>query len=115
MEKLNISMRIIIYVSWLLIREGLRNLNILKRPVKLYPMTDQIQEILNRKYSHKWSGWPGAYCLKCGTQDPYEIAIADGWIDFVENSDDPTGEYLQKWDTKEHETLVEQLNICHHP
>lgn len=24
---------------------------------------------------HQWSGWPGAYCLKCGTEDPLESAI----------------------------------------
>lgn len=27
---------------------------------------------------HRWSGWPGAYCLDCGAQDPREIALADG-------------------------------------
>lgn len=25
--------------------------------------------------SHQWSGWPGAYCLKCGTSDPLEEAL----------------------------------------
>lgn len=28
---------------------------------------------------HNWSGWPGAYCLKCGINDPGEQAIADEW------------------------------------
>lgn len=27
---------------------------------------------------HWWSGWPGAYCLKCGAEDPTEIALAEG-------------------------------------
>jgi len=26
--------------------------------------------------SHKWSGWPGCYCLDCGIDDPQELAIA---------------------------------------
>ena len=25
---------------------------------------------------HNWSGWPGAYCLKCGAGDPAELCIA---------------------------------------
>jgi hypothetical protein len=35
---------------------------------------------------HRWSGWPGAWCLDCGCEDPYENAVADDLIDFV---DDP--------------------------
>jgi hypothetical protein len=27
---------------------------------------------------HRWSGWPGAYCLDCGAEDPIEVCIADG-------------------------------------
>lgn len=27
---------------------------------------------------HRWSGWPGAYCLDCGAEDPREVALADG-------------------------------------
>lgn len=27
---------------------------------------------------HRWSGWPGAWCLDCGCDDPREIALADG-------------------------------------
>jgi hypothetical protein len=26
---------------------------------------------------HWWSGWPGAYCMKCGIEDPNEICFAD--------------------------------------
>jgi len=25
----------------------------------------------------RWSGWPGAYCLDCGSEDPVEICLAD--------------------------------------
>ena len=27
---------------------------------------------------HWWSGWPGAYCLKCGAEDKNEVCIARG-------------------------------------
>lgn len=27
--------------------------------------------------SHRWSGWPGAWCLDCGMEDPNEICLAD--------------------------------------
>lgn len=27
---------------------------------------------------HRWSGWPGAWCLDCGCGDPIEMALADG-------------------------------------
>ena len=48
---------------------------------------------------HRWSGWPGAYCMYCGTEDALEIAMADGWIDFDED-----GKII--FDTKEHEEEV---------
>ena len=25
---------------------------------------------------HRWSGWPGAWCLDCGVEDADELAIA---------------------------------------
>lgn len=46
--------------------------------------------------AHKWSGWPGAYCLKCGAGQALEVAIAEGWYDPYEDT----------WDTKEHEQLI---------
>lgn len=27
---------------------------------------------------HRWSGWPGAWCLDCGIEDPVEHDIANG-------------------------------------
>jgi len=35
---------------------------------------------------HRWSGWPGAWCLDCGCEDPHEIALADG--NYIEVADD---------------------------
>jgi hypothetical protein len=52
--------------------------------------------------SHKWSGWPGAYCLRCGSEDPLEIALADGWYD----------PYTDTWDTEEHRQLCIEANKC---
>ena len=26
--------------------------------------------------THRWSGWPGAWCLDCGTSDPYEECVS---------------------------------------
>ena len=33
------------------------------------------------KFEHHWSGWPGAYCLHCGIEDVWEIAIGRGLYD----------------------------------
>jgi hypothetical protein len=32
---------------------------------------------------HNWSGWPGAYCTKCGCEQALENALADGWFDIT--------------------------------
>lgn len=29
--------------------------------------------------SHRWSGWPGAWCLDCGCECPVETALATDW------------------------------------
>lgn len=29
---------------------------------------------------HRWSGWPGAWCLDCGIEDPLEQALADNQL-----------------------------------
>lgn len=31
--------------------------------------------------THRWSGWPGAWCLDCGAEDLTELALADGAFD----------------------------------
>jgi hypothetical protein len=36
---------------------------------------------------HRWSGWPGAWCLDCGCEDPVEIAIAEGGWDVDDNGE----------------------------
>lgn len=34
---------------------------------------------------HRWSGWPGAWCLDCGQADGMELAIAHGDFDPYRN------------------------------
>lgn len=30
---------------------------------------------------HRWSGWPGAWCLDCGAQDEREVCVATcDWV-----------------------------------
>jgi hypothetical protein len=36
---------------------------------------------------HRWSGWPGAWCLDCGCDDPRELALADGNWDVLGDGD----------------------------
>lgn len=44
---------------------------------------------------HRWSGWPGAFCLDCGAPDPTEMALADGALYF----DGPDMDHLEiKWE-----------------
>lgn len=33
------------------------------------------------EHSHRWSGWPGAYCLKCHAPDLMEMALGDNVYD----------------------------------
>jgi len=33
------------------------------------------QQIIKNWQSHRWSGYPGAYCLECGIEDPIEFAV----------------------------------------
>ncbi len=40
---------------------------------------------MNGPKRHRWSGWPGAYCLNCGMEDQVEIALADGVYDPITN------------------------------
>lgn len=28
-------------------------------------------------HTHRWSGWPGAFCMLCGIEDPSELALVD--------------------------------------
>lgn len=52
--------------------------------------------------SHRWSGWPGAYCLDCGSEDPLENALGLGWFDPVRDT----------WDTEDHRLQVIAANKC---
>jgi hypothetical protein len=44
---------------------------------------------------HRYSGWPGAWCLDCGAPDPGEEALAHGCLEFkcrLCNEEWPVGE-----------------------
>jgi hypothetical protein len=45
--------------------------------------------------AHRWSGWPGAWCLDCGCDDPYEIALADDRLDWDDEGNPVVSEELQ--------------------
>lgn len=49
---------------------------------------------------HWWSGWPGAWCMRCGVEDAMENAIGEGWYD----------PFTNQWDTEEHRIEVEKAN-----
>jgi hypothetical protein len=49
---------------------------------------------------HNWSGWPGAYCLRCGAGHVLEIAVAENWFD----QDPETG--VETWKSDDHRELV---------
>lgn len=36
---------------------------------------------------HRWSGWPGAFCLDCGVGDLAELSLADSCSDCVIEQD----------------------------
>lgn len=60
--------------------------------------------------AHRWSGWPGAFCLDCGSDDPMENALALGWVHFLGTDDDGIGP--MRFDTPEHEREVAGAQEC---
>lgn len=49
---------------------------------------------------HRWSGWPGAFCLDCFQEDGMEIAVADNAYDPYEGtwrSPEDQAYYLKNW------------------
>lgn len=62
---------------------------------------------------HRWSGWPGAWCLDCGCDDPYEIALADGLIDFVDDPESPDG--MRMVVPEEVQKQLDEAMICPEP
>lgn len=62
---------------------------------------------------HRWSGWPGAWCLDCGCDDPYEIAIGDNLIDFVDDPESPDG--MRMVIPEEVQKQINEAMICPEP
>lgn len=44
------------------------------------------KEVPVLKHQHKWSGWPGAVCMKCGAPHLLEQALADDVYDPIEDT-----------------------------
>lgn len=42
--------------------------------------------------AHRWSGWPGAWCLDCGADDKLELGLADGFGFDEDGNDAPMPE-----------------------
>ncbi len=42
---------------------------------------------------HRYSGWPGAWCLDCGASDPLEDCLAEHDWDFGGPNPDGTDDY----------------------
>lgn len=62
--------------------------------------------------AHHWSGWPGAFCLKCGSVDPNEQALADGLIHFVEDPNDPEA-IMEVWTgTPDQKAALIAAGVC---
>jgi hypothetical protein len=63
-------------------------------------MTDLEQQ--TKPKFHRWTGWPGAHCMKCGSDDYMELAIGDGWFE----------PFTEKWDTEEHKLEYNKYKYC---
>jgi len=61
---------------------------------------------------HRWSGWPGAWCLDCGCADPYEQAMADNKLRLPDDLD--SGRPVI-WDDEREEITVIGLMVCWEP
>ena len=52
--------------------------------------------------SHQWSGWPGAICTRCGSEQVLELALGEDWLAFDEHNN-------EQWKSPDHQALV---NLC---
>lgn len=62
--------------------------------------------------SHDWSGWPGACCTRCGSEQVLELAVGNGWLNFGPNPDGSPGP--EEWLSEDHKALVDLCdNFCY--
>jgi hypothetical protein len=56
---------------------------------------------------HKWfNSWPGNFCLRCGSEQVLELALAENWQDFEDGPDEETpGSPV--WKSEDHKALVD--------
>ena len=62
---------------------------------------EKLNQQINDKF-HRWTGWPGAHCMKCGSEDYMELAIGEGWFE----------PFTEKWDTQEHKDEYDKYKYC---
>ena len=63
---------------------------------------------MSKGQKHRWSGWPGAYCMICGFPDLLEIAIGKG--DFDPGGPNPDGsDFPSKWIGKDMEEIYKAM------
>lgn len=66
------------------------------------------QEIRKLHSTHRWSGWPGAMCLKCGVEDVLEFAIGTCYNPVDDSWDESSPDYP---DVKQ---ACENFKVCPH-
>jgi hypothetical protein len=64
---------------------------------------------------HRWSGWPGAWCLDCGIEDPLEAALATNEIEYVESDEPEYKEHGKPVYTPELQERLNSLKDCPEP
>jgi len=68
---------------------------------------------MSKPKGHRFSGWPGAWCLDCGSPDPYEVALGKGHLDVTM---DDKGEYNGTiWSHPKLKKKYDQYTICREP
>lgn len=56
---------------------------------------------------HNWSGWPGAFCQKCGTEDALENAMALNWVNIYPDENNTP---VETWISVQHKEYVYFVN-----
>ena len=67
-----------------------------------------MKETQKKHGTHKWNGWPGACCMKCGIDDPIEFAIGTCYNPCNNSWDTSHPQY------EEAKKACEELKICSH-
>jgi len=61
---------------------------------------EDIQDVPETLTGHRWSGWPGAFCLDCHAEHALENALAFNWFDIGPDE-------TINWKSEDHKRYVE--------